>query len=128
MADYGSGILLYLRQEGRGIGLQKKLEAYLLQDQGYDTVEANTLLGLPPDSRDYRIGAEMLLSQGVKQVRLLTNNPLKIDGLEQHGITVVERVPLITEAVSENHFYLQTKRTKMGHLLFEDKFFDNGFH
>ena len=128
MAENGSGILLYLRQEGRGIGLEKKLEAYLLQDQGYDTVEANLKMGFPPDLRNYDIAAWMILDQGVQQVRLLTNNPLKIQGLEQHGIQVVERVPLVTECVSENHFYLKTKQQKMGHMLFEEKFLNNGFH
>jgi 3,4-dihydroxy 2-butanone 4-phosphate synthase/GTP cyclohydrolase II len=119
MEENGSGILLYLRQEGRGIGLQKKLDAYLIQEEGYDTVEANTILGLPSDLRDYGIGAQMLLNQGVQQIRLLTNNPSKIKGLEQHGIEVVERVPLVAKYVLENQLYLLTKHTKMGHLLFD---------
>ncbi|NEQ64811.1 MAG: GTP cyclohydrolase II [Symploca sp. SIO2D2] len=117
MSENGSGVLLYLRQEGRGIGLEKKLEAYFIQDQGYDTVEANTILGFPPDLRDYSIGAQMLLDLGINQIRLLTNNPLKIKQLERHEIKVVERIPLITQCTPENHFYLHTKQTKMGHLL-----------
>jgi len=113
----GRGVLLYLRQEGRGIGLTKKIQAYALQDQGYDTVEANLVLGLPADMRDYRPAAAMLHDLGVQQVRLLTNNPAKIAGLESHGIVVVERVPLQVSPNPANLRYLRTKREKMGHLL-----------
>jgi GTP cyclohydrolase II len=94
LQEQGRGVLLYLRQEGRGIGLTKKISAYALQEQGLDTVEANLALGLPEDMRDYRVAAEMLLDLGVREVRLLTNNPAKIEGLERHGVEVVERVPL----------------------------------
>jgi GTP cyclohydrolase II len=111
------GVLLYLRQEGRGIGLAKKISAYALQEQGLDTVEANLALGFPQDMRDYRVAAEMLLDLGVRAVRLLTNNPAKIEGLERHGVEVVERVPLRISPNPSNLGYLQTKREKMGHLL-----------
>jgi 3,4-dihydroxy 2-butanone 4-phosphate synthase/GTP cyclohydrolase II len=113
----GRGILLYLRQEGRGIGLTNKILAYALQDQGHDTVEANHLLGLPGDLRDYAPAAAMLRDLGVRRVRLLTNNPAKIAGLERHGVAVVERVPLQIAPNPANLRYLQTKREKMGHLL-----------
>ena len=111
------GILLYLRQEGRGIGLSNKIRAYALQDQGYDTVEANLRLGLPEDMRDYADAAAMLHDLGVRQVRLLTNNPAKIEGLVRHGIEVVERLPLQVQPNPHNRRYLGTKREKMGHLL-----------
>ncbi len=117
LQEQGRGILLYLRQEGRGIGLTKKIQAYALQDQGYDTVEANLALGLPEDMRDYRPAAAMLHDLGVRQVRLLTNNPAKIVGLERYGIAVVERVPLQVSPNPANLQYLRTKREKMGHLL-----------
>lgn len=113
----GRGILLYLRQEGRGIGLGNKIRAYALQDQGYDTVEANLALGLPADARDYAEAAAMLADLGVRQVRLLTNNPAKIVGLERHGIAVVERLPLAVASNPHNVRYLNTKREKLGHLL-----------
>jgi GTP cyclohydrolase II len=113
----GSGILLYLRQEGRGIGLTKKISAYALQEQGLDTVEANLALGLPEDMREYWVAAEMLLDLGVWRARLLTNNPEKIEGLERHGVDVVERIPLSTSPNPSNVGYLRTKREKMGHLL-----------
>ncbi len=111
------GALLYMRQEGRGIGLDKKLEAYALQDCGRDTVEANEELGLPCDLRDYGIGAQMLLDLGVRRIRLLTNNPRKIVGLAGYGLEIVERVPLVIPPVDENRRYLSTKRDKLGHML-----------
>ena len=116
LQEQGRGVLLYLRQEGRGIGLTKKISAYALQEQGLDTVEANHALGLPEDMRDYRAAAEMLLDLGVRQARLLTNNPAKIEGLERHGVEVVERVPLWVSPNPANLGYLRTKREKMGHL------------
>jgi GTP cyclohydrolase II len=114
--EQGRGVLLYLRQEGRGIGLTKKISAYALQEQGLDTVEANLALGLPEDMRDYQAAAEMLLDLGVRRVRLLTNNPAKIEGLERHGVEVMERVPLGISPNPSNLGYLRTKRAKMGHL------------
>jgi 3,4-dihydroxy 2-butanone 4-phosphate synthase / GTP cyclohydrolase II len=116
LQEQGRGVLLYLRQEGRGIGLTKKISAYALQEQGLDTVEANHALGLPEDMRDYRAAAEMLLDLGVRQAWLLTNNPAKIEGLERHGVEVVERVPLWVSPNPSNLGYLRTKREKMGHL------------
>lgn len=113
----GRGILLYLRQEGRGIGLANKIRAYALQDQGLDTVDANLALGLPEDMRDYRDAALMLADLGVQQIVLLTNNPAKITGLEQYGIVVVERMPMQTIPNAANLRYLETKRSRMGHLL-----------
>jgi 3,4-dihydroxy 2-butanone 4-phosphate synthase/GTP cyclohydrolase II len=116
IAAAGDGVILYLRQEGRGIGLLNKLRAYALQEQGLDTVEANLALGFEPDARDYRIGADMLRDLGVDRVRLLSNNPEKIAGLERAGIAVVERVPILVAPVVENVGYLETKERKMGHL------------
>ena len=116
LQEQGHGVLLYLRQEGRGIGLAKKISAYALQEQGLDTVEANHALGLPEDMRDYRVAAEMLIDLGVRQARLLTNNPAKIEGLERYGVEVVERVPLGIPPNPSNLGYLRTKREKMGHL------------
>ncbi|KAH7300506.1 hypothetical protein KP509_24G065700 [Ceratopteris richardii] len=113
----GRGVVVYLRgHEGRGIGLGYKLRAYNLQDQGRDTVEANLELGLPVDSRDYGIGAEILRDLGVKTMKLMTNNPLKCSGLTGNGLAVTERVPLITPITKENKRYIETKRAKMGHL------------
>ena len=113
----GCGVLLYMRQEGRGIGLINKLKAYKLQEQGFDTVDANIKLGFKPDLRDYGIGAQILKDLGVRKMRLLTNNPRKIKGLEGYGLEVVERVPLQMEANEDNVRYLRTKQTKLGHML-----------
>jgi len=115
IAEAGRGVLLYLRQEGRGIGLVNKIRAYALQQAGADTVEANRLLGLPDDARDYAVAADMLRRLGVHQVRLLTNNPAKVDALGRLGIEVVERVPLHTPTNPHNEGYLQTKSRRMGH-------------
>ena len=117
ISEEGAGILLYMRQEGRGIGLQAKLHAYKLQEQGYDTVEANNKLGYPGDLRDYGIGAQILHNLGVRQIRLMTNNPKKVVGLNAHKLSIVEQVPLKQLPNPHNKHYLDTKREKMGHKL-----------
>lgn len=116
LAEQG-GILIYLRQEGRGIGLTNKLRAYALQEQGYDTVDANLELGFPADKRDYAIAFQILKYFGVDSLRLLTNNPKKVEAIEKYGLTVSERIPLTVKPTAENHAYLKTKRQKLGHLL-----------
>lgn len=116
----GRGVILYLRQEGRGIGLTNKIRAYALQDQGHDTVDANLLLNLPADARQYDMCAIMLDTLGVHQVKLITNNPLKINSLKQLGINVVARVPLLVGHNPKNYSYLKTKRDRMSHLLNQD--------
>ena len=114
----GAGVIVYLRgHEGRGIGIGHKIRAYSLQDQGFDTVDANTELGLPVDSREYGIGAQILADLGVTELRLMTNNPAKYGGLGGYGLTVVERVPLNTVPTPENEAYLRTKVERMGHLM-----------
>lgn len=113
----GRGLVLYLRQEGRGIGLAHKIHAYALQDRGLDTVEANRELGFEPDLRDYYVGAQMLRDLGVERIRLVTNNPRKVEGLQKYGIEVVERAPLIVPPTEHNRRYLRAKREKLGHLI-----------
>jgi len=121
IASKGCGVVLYMRQEGRGIGLANKLKAYQLQEDGLDTVEANEKLGFRPDLRDYGIGAQILRDLGVGKIRLMTNNPKKVVGLHGYGLEIVERVPLETESHELNEKYLKTKRDKMGHLLLFEK-------
>lgn len=113
----GKGVLVYMRQEGRGIGLANKIRAYELQDRGRDTVEANEELGFAPDLRDYGVGAQILVDLGVRKIRLMTNNPRKIKGLEGYGLSIVGRVPLEIKACQHNEHYLSTKKDKLGHLL-----------
>jgi 3,4-dihydroxy 2-butanone 4-phosphate synthase/GTP cyclohydrolase II len=117
IAASGRGVLLYLNQEGRGIGLANKIRAYELQDQGYDTVEANERLGFKADQRDYGIGAQVLRNLGVRSMRLLTNNPRKFIGLEGYGLSVSETVPLEVPASEHSRRYLKTKKDKLGHKL-----------
>jgi GTP cyclohydrolase II len=115
IGDAGHGVVLYLRQEGRGIGLANKLRAYALQDEGLDTVEANVRLGFAPDMRNFEVAARMFDALGVTGVRLITNNPRKMTTLEQHGVKIVERVPARIETQAENEKYLSTKAQKLGH-------------
>jgi len=117
LAQRPAGVLLYLRQEGRGIGLNNKIRAYALQDQGYDTIDANRALGFGDDQRDYRIAAEMLGALGVKSIQLITNNPLKVDGIREHGMVVSRRIPSVTMANRHNIQYLRTKKNRAGHWL-----------
>ena len=117
VADAGRGVIVYLDQEGRGIGLLNKLRAYALQDAGADTVQANERLGFAPDLRNYGIGAQILRDLGLSSIRVMTNNPRKLVGLEGYGLQIVERVPLVTDPNRENRGYLQVKRDKLGHLL-----------
>ncbi|MCU0615252.1 MAG: GTP cyclohydrolase II, partial [Desulfobacterales bacterium] len=117
MDQAGSGVLLYVRQEGRGIGLVNKLKAYCLQEKGLDTVEANQKLGFKPDLRNYGIGAQVLVDLGVRKIRLMTNNPKKIIGLQGYGLSIVEQVPIEIEPNEYNRCYLECKKLKMGHWL-----------
>jgi 3,4-dihydroxy 2-butanone 4-phosphate synthase/GTP cyclohydrolase II len=117
IATEGRGVFLYMRQEGRGIGFHNKLRAYALQDKGLDTVEANLSLGFAPDLRDYGIGAQILADLGLHGIRLLTNNPKKVIGLEGYGLKVVETLPIVVPPTPHNRRYLQTKQKKLGHLL-----------
>src|SRR3954466_15475399 len=117
IADAGNGVLVYMRQEGRGIGLAAKIHAYKLQEEGFDTGEANAKLGYPSDLRDYGLGAQILFDLGVRQFRFLTNNPRKVVGLEGYGLEMIEQVPIRADANPHNKKYLETKKTKLGHLL-----------
>ena len=113
----GSGVVVYLRQEGRGIGLKHKIRAYKLQERGLDTVEANQELGFKPDLRDYGVGAQILKDLGARKLAVLTNNPKKLIGLEGHGLEITSRIPIVIEKTKDNANYLDTKEKKLGHLL-----------
>ena len=115
--EEGKGVFLYMKQEGRGIGLLNKIKAYRLQEKGLDTVEANEELGFPPDLRDYGIGAQILVDLGLSSIRLLTNNPKKVVGLEGYGLYITKRVPIEVNPNKLNRDYLKTKKKKLGHLL-----------
>ena len=117
VADEGCGVIVYMRQEGRGIGLAPKIRAYKLQENGYDTVQANLKLGYPMDLREYGLGAQILVDLGLKTIRLLTNNPKKVVGLEGYGLEILEQVPIKVKANRHNKKYLTTKREKLGHLI-----------
>src|ERR1700739_3022635 len=117
VSEAGRGVILYMRQEGRGIGLAPKIQAYKLQEQGYDTVEANEKLGYGMDLREYGLGAQILVDLGLKTIRLLTNNPKKVVGLEGYGLKIVQQVPIKVKSNPHNERYLERKRKKMGHLL-----------
>jgi 3,4-dihydroxy 2-butanone 4-phosphate synthase/GTP cyclohydrolase II len=117
VSEAGRGVILYMRQEGRGIGLPAKIKAYKLQESGLDTVQANLKLGFPMDLREYGIGAQILVDLGLKKIRLLTNNPKKIVGLEGYGLEVVEQVPIRVKPNPHNAKYLKTKKQKLGHLI-----------
>jgi 3,4-dihydroxy 2-butanone 4-phosphate synthase/GTP cyclohydrolase II len=117
IGEAGAGVVVYLDQEGRGIGLLNKLKAYELQDAGHDTVEANARLGFAPDLRNYGIGAQIIIDLGLRSIRVLTNNPRKLVGLEGYGLELSERVPIVSAQTNENRAYLKVKRDKLGHLL-----------
>jgi GTP cyclohydrolase II len=121
IVERGWGCLLYLRQEGRGIGLHAKIQAYHLQDKGADTLDANLMLGLPADSRDYSIAASMLTALGIPRVSLLSNNPNKREQLERHGINVADLIPLVVGVSAQNRFYLETKVERMGHQIDQEQ-------
>ena len=117
ISQEGSGVIVYLKQEGRGIGLMHKIKAYKLQEQGFDTVEANEKLGFPSDLRDYGVGAQILYSLGVRNMVIMTNNPMKLIGLEGHGLKITDRVSLSIKPNDKNKNYLETKKSKLGHLI-----------
>ena len=120
IAEEGAGVIVYLDQEGRGIGLLNKLRASELQDAGHDTVEANERLGFPPDLRNYGIGAQILMDLGLSSIRVLTNNPRKLVGLDGYGLEIVAREPIVPNPTDENREYLAAKRDKLGHLIDHD--------
>ena len=116
IAEDGAGVIVYLDQEGRGIGLLNKLKAYELQDGGHDTVEANERLGFAPDLRDYGIGAQILMDLGLNSIRVMTNNPHKLVGLDGYGLEIIERIPIVADPNDNNRSYLDVKQEKLGHL------------